>query len=112
MHLMNREPQWPKRGLAGIVVLFVLTAVVVAAWFLNQKAVNSDPVGHNVFLSAKPTLLSPGIFLLGRTQPGAAYAVETSDGLVLIDSGIEADAATILDQLATLRLDVNGLRTI
>ena len=41
----------------------------------------------------------------GVLAPGAAYAIETSEGLVLVDSGIESDANALKSQLATLGLD-------
>jgi glyoxylase-like metal-dependent hydrolase (beta-lactamase superfamily II) len=63
-------------------------------------------------LLPQPVAVAPGVYLLGKLDPGAAYAVETSEGLVLIDSGLEADAAGVLDQLATLGLDVGKLRAI
>jgi glyoxylase-like metal-dependent hydrolase (beta-lactamase superfamily II) len=52
------------------------------------------------------------VYLLGKTTPAAAYVVDTADGLVLIDSGIEADDAAVLDQLAGLHLDVARLRAV
>jgi metallo-beta-lactamase class B len=52
------------------------------------------------------------VYLLGKTAPAAVYLAETSDGLVLIDSGLEADAAPVLGQVAELGLDVKRLRAI
>jgi glyoxylase-like metal-dependent hydrolase (beta-lactamase superfamily II) len=45
-------------------------------------------------------------------SPAAAYAVDTADGLVLIDSGLEDSAAAVTEQLDRLRLDVRRLRAI
>jgi glyoxylase-like metal-dependent hydrolase (beta-lactamase superfamily II) len=45
-------------------------------------------------------------------KPAAAYAVDTTDGLILVDSGLEANAAQLSSQLAELRLDVKRLRAI
>ena len=36
--------------------------------------------------------VSPGIHLLGGLSPSAAYVVETSDGLILVDSGLDREA--------------------
>jgi len=54
----------------------------------------------------------PGVHLLGGLGPSAAYAVETSEGLLLIDTGIESNAAPLLAKLAKLGLDVKALRGI
>src|SRR5688572_12289617 len=56
--------------------------------------------------------LVPGLHLLGRTHPNAAYAVETSEGIVLVDTCKEADAAPILEQMRVLRLDPARLKAI
>ena len=56
--------------------------------------------------------VAPGVHLLGRTFPNASYAVETSDGLVLVDTCPEPDADPILRQLREAGLDVKRLRAI
>ncbi len=56
--------------------------------------------------------LAPGLYLLGGLAPGVAYAVETSRGLVLIDSGLEADASVLKLQLASLGLDWRQVNAI
>ena len=43
--------------------------------------------------------------MLGGLRPSAAYVVETSEGLVLIDSGLAADAADVKSEMAGLGLD-------
>jgi glyoxylase-like metal-dependent hydrolase (beta-lactamase superfamily II) len=52
------------------------------------------------------------VYLLGKAFPGAVYLVETSAGLVLIDSGLEADAAEVIGQITALGLDVGRLRAV
>ena len=54
----------------------------------------------------------PGIHLLGGLFPSVAYVVETSAGLVLIDTGLEPDAGPLKEQMANLGLDWKGVRTI
>src|SRR5262245_5882656 len=39
--------------------------------------------------------IAPGIHSLGGVSPAAVYVVETSDGPIAIDSGLESDAATL-----------------
>ncbi len=63
-------------------------------------------------LVAVPVQLAPRVYLLGKTTPAAAYAVDTSEGVVLIDSGSQQNAADITDQFARLGLDVRRLRAI
>jgi glyoxylase-like metal-dependent hydrolase (beta-lactamase superfamily II) len=56
--------------------------------------------------------VAPGVHLLGRTFPNASYVIETSDGLVLVDTCPEAGADPIFDQLDEIGLDVTRLRKI
>jgi glyoxylase-like metal-dependent hydrolase (beta-lactamase superfamily II) len=56
--------------------------------------------------------LAPGIHYLGRLFPSAAYAVETSDGLVLIDAGLAPDAGPLRRELAALGLDQERLKAV
>ena len=56
--------------------------------------------------------MPPGVYILGGLKPSAAYAVETSKGLVLIDSGLEAGASELKSELAQLGLDWRGVRAI
>jgi glyoxylase-like metal-dependent hydrolase (beta-lactamase superfamily II) len=50
--------------------------------------------------------------MLGGLDPAAAYVVETGAGLVLIDSGQDADAASLKEQLESLGLDWRNVRAI
>jgi glyoxylase-like metal-dependent hydrolase (beta-lactamase superfamily II) len=63
-------------------------------------------------LADKPVTLTPGIHCLGGLTPAAAYAVETSEGLVLIDAGVEDDARSVKEQLAELGLDWKRIRAV
>ena len=54
----------------------------------------------------------PGVHLLGGLGPSAAYAIETSQGLVLIDSGLETDAGPLRAEAARLHLDVSKLQAV
>ncbi len=56
--------------------------------------------------------VAPGVYLLGRSSPAAVYLVETSEGLVLIDSGLESDASSVKQQVATLGLKIENLKAI
>jgi glyoxylase-like metal-dependent hydrolase (beta-lactamase superfamily II) len=98
--------------LAGMVILILVVSILIAHWWPGPKPDNSTPPEAPVVLAAKPTALGSGIFLLGRNSPGAAYAVATSNGLALIDSGIEANAALVNEQLRELGLDPGRLHAI
>src|SRR5262249_28159497 len=59
-----------------------------------------------------PVTLAPGVHLLGALVPAAAYVVETSNGLVLIDTGMESDARSVKQQMKYLGLDWHRLQAI
>jgi len=60
----------------------------------------------------EPSTLAPRIHLLGRLAPSVAYAIETSAGLVLIDSGLQPDGSDLIDQLISLKLDESKISAI
>ncbi len=88
------------------VVACVVLVVVVSGLALWTRA-----PGSPVFRS-QPTRIAGRVYLLGRLSPSVAYVVDTSDGLVLIDSGIEPDCQLLLSQLDELGLDVRRLKKI
>jgi metallo-beta-lactamase class B len=63
-------------------------------------------------LVAYPRVLVRGLYLLGGLAPSAAYAIETSEGLVLVDSGLESDAGVLKSQLERLGLDATQVRAV
>jgi glyoxylase-like metal-dependent hydrolase (beta-lactamase superfamily II) len=58
------------------------------------------------------TTVVSGIHLIGGLGPAACYAVETKEGLVLIDSGLERDAAMLKAELTALGLDWKRTRAV
>jgi glyoxylase-like metal-dependent hydrolase (beta-lactamase superfamily II) len=54
----------------------------------------------------------PGITILGVLKPSAAYVIETPEGLVLVDSGLDADAGLLKSEMAKLGLDWKRVRVI
>lgn len=80
-----------------------------AAVFVGYSAYHPRTVPP---LSPAPVTLMPGIHLLGGLEPSAAYVVETSDGLVLIDSGLKPDASRLKEQMARLGLEWKRVRAI
>jgi glyoxylase-like metal-dependent hydrolase (beta-lactamase superfamily II) len=100
-----------KAGLAGVMLLGI--AGIVAAMWLRPRKEGTPPSAPELkLLLARAVSVAPGVYLLGRTKPAVAYAVETSEGLVLIDSGLEADAEAVIAQLDELHLGVGSLRAI
>jgi glyoxylase-like metal-dependent hydrolase (beta-lactamase superfamily II) len=95
-------------GIAGLLIVAIGATGLISRW---RKSATSSVAALEV-LAPEPGAVAPGIYLLGKTSPAAAYAVQTSDGLVLVDSGLEADARVIEQQLQTLHLDIRQLRAI
>ncbi|MBI3461966.1 MAG: MBL fold metallo-hydrolase [Planctomycetes bacterium] len=93
-------------------------AVLIAAVLLGYRwSTRRGPSARRTqpsspILQTFPSTLAPGIHILGRLSPGVAYAVETAEGLALIDSGLAADSASLIEQLRELGLDVSWLRII
>src|SRR5438128_56374 len=95
-----------RRRLAAAVTLMLLGLALAIGYrrpaVKDSTALSAAPVP---LLVSQPITIVPGVHLLGGLQPAAAYAVETDEGLVLIDSGLETDAAPLRQQLAQLGLD-------
>lgn len=101
-----------KRWLAGLVTVAVFAAVGAAAWWHAQDKAKPPQPGPPKVLGPVPVEAAPGVYLLGRTAPAAAYVVDTSDGLVMIDSGLDPGATNVTGQFRELRLDSSRLRAI
>ena len=88
--LDSRTRGWSVRS------LIVLIAVTVASVAYRHRS--SPGIGLAAdrvpLLGPRAIAIMPGLYLLGGLEPGAAYAVETSRGLVLIDSGLDAMRAS------------------
>ena len=63
-------------------------------------------------LGARMGTIVPGIHLIGDVGPSAAYAIETSDGPILIDCGLEADARALRSRLDALEIDWRRLKAV
>jgi glyoxylase-like metal-dependent hydrolase (beta-lactamase superfamily II) len=63
-------------------------------------------------LGRSTATLAPGLHYLGRLYPSAAYAIETSEGLVLVDSGLAPDAGPLRQELAALGLDWRRVKAV
>ncbi len=106
-------PLGKRRRLLRLVLVLVAGAVVVAvAWRRPPPPFTYRPARISTVLQRAAVALAPGVYLLGRTEPGVAYLVETAEGLVLIDSGLQYNAAEIRDQIAELQFDVKDVRAV
>jgi glyoxylase-like metal-dependent hydrolase (beta-lactamase superfamily II) len=56
--------------------------------------------------------ITDGLYILGGLSPSAAYAVETTQGIVLVDSGLRSDARDLKSQIAASGLDWRRVRAV
>ncbi len=96
----------------SLIVLIVVTVTFVACLLYRSGGGIRVAAGQVPLLGPSAIAIAPGLYLLGGLSPGAAYAVETSRGLVLIDSGIDADASVLKSQLASLGLDWRDVHAV
>jgi glyoxylase-like metal-dependent hydrolase (beta-lactamase superfamily II) len=109
MSRFSGRSQW----LVGALTILILTSGVLlgyrrhgARWGFPGSIARVPLLGPSAI-----TIVS-GIHLLGGLSPSAAYVVETSEGLVLVDSGLDSDAGRLKSQMAELGLDWRRLRAI
>jgi glyoxylase-like metal-dependent hydrolase (beta-lactamase superfamily II) len=96
-----------------LAVLLTLAVVLPGGSLWYFAGYHASPrTGRVLPLGRAPTRIVPGIYLLGGLWPSAAYAVETSEGLVLVDSGLQSDAGELKSELAVLGLDWKRIRAI
>ena len=94
-------------------LLAVAFAVLATVGYLRYRAVaKSSPVVPGARLVRAAVRLVPGIYLLGGLAPSAAYVVETPEGLILVDSGLDPDAGLLKAQMDSLGLDWKRVRAI
>ena len=91
--------------IGGAVFLLVAILVFLGRYFLKP------PLQIPVIDGTTTTVVS-GIHLIGGLGPAACYAVETKEGLVLIDSGLEQDAAKLKVELTAIGLDWKRTRAV
>jgi glyoxylase-like metal-dependent hydrolase (beta-lactamase superfamily II) len=102
-----------RKWAVAAIMLLILGVTATLAWWrpFGTRAAYPPPIATAV-LGEKAAGIGIGIYVLGKNSPSAVYAVKTSDGLVLIDTGIEPDAALVTQQLQELGLDPTRLRAI
>jgi glyoxylase-like metal-dependent hydrolase (beta-lactamase superfamily II) len=102
-----------RRKLTAFLTLapLALTLVVGYGWYAGGNNAQHQ-AGRASRLVPSPVAIVPGIFLLGGLSPSAAYVIKTSGGLILVDSGLDADAGPLKAQMAKLGLDWHDIRAI
>jgi glyoxylase-like metal-dependent hydrolase (beta-lactamase superfamily II) len=101
-----------RRWLAAVLSLLILAVVVIVGYRRQSGEDKPAPPARGPVLGPYALMVAPGIYHLGGLQPAVAYVVETSDGLVLIDSGLDRDARLVRQEIASLGLDLRRLRAI
>jgi metallo-beta-lactamase class B len=120
MGSMRHSRPWSSaaRWFAGGVTFLVFAVVVVIGerWYRSGKGPSSDgapeTLDPSLLLRPRPMKILPGLYLLGGLEPAAAYVVETSEGLVLVDTGPDPQAGLLKKEMANLGLDWNRIRAI
>jgi hydroxyacylglutathione hydrolase len=102
--------RWTGRTMGRLgLLLAVVAAVAACAWVWLGMQPRTDATPPTLLLP-RTVAVAPGVYLLGGMSPAPAYAVETSEGLALIDSGL--DAAAVAGPLSAAGLDLNRLRAV
>ncbi|MBC8003473.1 MAG: MBL fold metallo-hydrolase [Opitutaceae bacterium] len=95
-------------------VLVGLTVIALGGLLWFQVWAPFSPRQFPLTNELRPDVIAvaPGIYLLGKTAPAAVYLVETSEGLVMIDSGLDSNADSVKRQVAKLGFDLADLKAI
>ena len=96
-------------GLRLALTVSVSVAIAVSGFLLARRWREVGEVGR---LGPNSSTIVPGVHILCGLGPSAAYVVETSEGLVLVDSGLESDAELLKREMAKLGLDWKAIRAI
>jgi glyoxylase-like metal-dependent hydrolase (beta-lactamase superfamily II) len=95
-----------------VVLTVLILALALVGYYRYQAPKKVDRQAPVPLLSPCPVTLAPGLHMLGGLDPAAAYVVESSDGLILIDTGLDKDAGALRGEMASLGLDWRNVRAI
>jgi glyoxylase-like metal-dependent hydrolase (beta-lactamase superfamily II) len=118
---MIRKPGRNSIGiLAGLLALAFVAGIVWWRRFLppSPDAAATPEAAPAVDQAESPRLapisikIADGIYMIGELLPATVYVVDTSDGLVMIDSGLEAEYDKLTQGMARLGLDLSRLKMI
>ena len=111
--MAGRSAFFARKRLWIIVSVTIAATAIILAYRRRTDAVGGIPRSGQIRPLGKSAMtISPGIHLLGGLAPSAAYVVETSEGLILVDSGLDRDAKLVKSQMAELELDWRRVRVI
>jgi glyoxylase-like metal-dependent hydrolase (beta-lactamase superfamily II) len=86
--------------------LFVVLVLAFLAYHWSYSAARGTWSARKVPLLAHASVsIAPGVYLLGSLSPSAVYVLESSAGLVLVDSGLDTDASALKWEMARAGLD-------
>jgi len=112
---MNREDGRERkndreRGSRVLAAISVMT--LLACGFIVWNVTPESRSDASLVLKKRPMQLLDGVYMLGSLSPSVAYVIDTSEGLVLIDSGLEADCTALLQQIKYLQLDPARIKKV
>ena len=101
--------------LAALCVPALLGCAILVGSILKNgmpKWLDSPPGVNPAVFQPEVKTMAPGLHLLGQLDPSVAYAIETSEGLVLVDCGLESQHSLLLQQVETLGLNIDRLQAV
>jgi glyoxylase-like metal-dependent hydrolase (beta-lactamase superfamily II) len=112
-----------KVPVAGTLLIGLVVAGIATALWLRYKSLDGNaPTVEKLFewherstrvlLGAGPIKIAPSVYFLGNMRPSAVYVVETDEGLVMVDAGLESAHDGLLAALSELGLDPGRLKMI
>jgi glyoxylase-like metal-dependent hydrolase (beta-lactamase superfamily II) len=105
-----RSGTW-QLALTAVLTLSALAVLVgYRSYYGRNDAVHRAARASRLVRSAVAVV--PGIYLLGGLSPSAVYVIKSSQGLILVDSGLDSDAGPLKAEMAKLGLDWRQVRRI
>ena len=110
MSLRDRRTGGAKRLLIFCLTVLVIAGLISVPYF-NRARDDSASEPEPIFVPG-PVTFAPGLHLLGALSPSVAYVIETTEGLILVDTGLEDALPLLLRQFKILGLDISKLKLI
>lgn len=113
MSVSDRPPSSLRKLLIVGVCFLVVIGFIARDYFnrgddgRNEAVIPAEPI-----FTPGPTTFAPGLHMLGALSPSVAYVVETSEGLILVDTGLKDAYGLVLQQFEALDLDIHKLKKI
>ena len=90
-----------------------IAILALGGWLWFRAAVDASFSKARVPRLARSSVrVAPKLYMIGDLGPSAAYVIETSVGFILVDSGLDKDAAHLKAEMAKLGLDWKRVRII